>query len=282
MKIVYILFILTTLALFSENRAFADLSKSRSTKDAKSCDVKFASLVSEAHEHFSQRRFLLAAIGFSNSAMTTCNINQFAESKLGYADSIFQLGEVKAAKSEWEALTIKSEIPEKYKTMAQLQLLFYFDQSFQSTRPELNGIISMWTLRDDRNEFKKHIEISNLNPETKSELMNLNLVSQNPSSPLVAGLASAIIPGAGQVYVGEYQTAAISFVLNSLFLLSTIELSKKDLGFTAALSGIAFSTVYLGNIISAVNGAKALNKKILENRNQQLQNQLRKISVQAF
>lgn len=278
MKIAYILFITMTLALFSEERSFASENKLFATKDSKSCGERFSIIELEAKAHFSQRRFLLAAISYSNANLASCDLNHRAISKLGYANSLFQLGEVKAAKSEWETISKSTEFPEKFRTLAQLELLFNFNQPFENKRSELTRIISIWNSKEDRKNFQQSIEIANLSPIRKTQLNSIDFESQNQKSPLIAGLASGILPGAGQLYVGEYQTAAISIVLNSLFLLSTIELSKKDLGFTAAISGLAFSTVYIGNIISAVNGAKTLNKKQIELRDQKIQEQLRQVT----
>ena len=48
-------------------------------------------------------------------------------------------------------------------------------------------------------------------------------------SPLLAGSLSALLPGAGQFYAGSWQSGTLAFVLNALFLSSTLELQKKDL-----------------------------------------------------
>jgi hypothetical protein len=78
-------------------------------------------------------------------------------------------------------------------------------------------------------------------------------------SPAFAGVLSALVPGAGQIYAGSLQAAAVSLVLNGLFLAATVELVRDDKYFTAAAAGTAASFFYVGGIMNAVDLARRRN-----------------------
>ena len=80
-------------------------------------------------------------------------------------------------------------------------------------------------------------------------------------SPTLAGVMSALVPGSGQMYVGTYQSGALSFALNLITGLATAELFKKKMTYTGIASGTVFSFFYMGNIYSAVSSANAINEK---------------------
>ena len=79
-------------------------------------------------------------------------------------------------------------------------------------------------------------------------------------SPVVAGLLSGLVPGAGQIYAGSWQAAAVTFVLNGLFVTSTIELARERYYFTAAATATAASFFYVGGIMNAVDLARRRNQ----------------------
>ncbi len=81
-------------------------------------------------------------------------------------------------------------------------------------------------------------------------------------NPWVAGGISALLPGAGQAYAGNWQAAGLALILNAIFLGATVDFVKKDMpGATAASAGV-FSIVYVGNILSAVQGANAYSNRL--------------------
>ena len=79
-------------------------------------------------------------------------------------------------------------------------------------------------------------------------------------SPALAGVMSALLPGSGQLYAGSLQAAAVTFVLNSLFIGATVELARDKLYVTAAAAGTAASFFYLGGIINAADLARRRNR----------------------
>ncbi len=77
------------------------------------------------------------------------------------------------------------------------------------------------------------------------------------SVPLAGGLA--LIPGGGFAYLGMYQSAAISFFLSSLMMITTSELAKGDNPAAATAAGILGSVFYVGSIFSSIESAYDLN-----------------------
>lgn len=119
--------------------------------------------------------------------------------------------------------------------------------------------------------FKKinwDINSGNLTSEQKKRVEaweNRNLIPKNYKSPLVAGTLSALLPGAGQAYVGTWASGLYSFVLNSLFLSAAIELNQKELKATSAAAWVVFSITYVGGIISATESARIYNQNQIRN-----------------
>ena len=79
-------------------------------------------------------------------------------------------------------------------------------------------------------------------------------------SPALAGVLSAVLPGSGQLYAGSLQAAAVTFVLNSLFIGATVELARDKEYVTAAAAGTAASVFYIGGIINAADLARRRNR----------------------
>jgi hypothetical protein len=78
-------------------------------------------------------------------------------------------------------------------------------------------------------------------------------------SPAAAGILSALIPGAGQIYAGSFEAAAVTFALNALFIGATVELALDKHYATAAAAGTAASFFYVGGIVNAVDLARRRN-----------------------
>ena len=123
---------------------------------------------------------------------------------------------------------------------------------------------SLWMLGDTKAAFTSLNKISNKELSTKLKkalavysgnlkelnsnesdnmfLVDLKKLESDPyKSPGLAAIFSAILPGAGHVYLGAYQSAAIVFAFNLLTGISTIEFSNKNLKAPAIASGVLFS-----------------------------------------
>lgn len=93
-------------------------------------------------------------------------------------------------------------------------------------------------------------------------------------SPAVAGVLSALVPGAGQLYAGSLQAAAVTLMLNGLFVAATVELARNEYYFSAAATGTAASFFYVGGIMNAVDLARRRNSIAQEPHREALENVL--------
>ncbi len=84
------------------------------------------------------------------------------------------------------------------------------------------------------------------------------------SSPATAGVLSAVLPGAGQVYTGRYRDGAIALALNAAFIFAAVEAFDNDSPVLGGILGFVELGWYAGNIYNAVNGAHKDNRRRLE------------------
>ncbi|RMF86756.1 MAG: outer membrane protein assembly factor BamD [Nitrospinota bacterium] len=83
-------------------------------------------------------------------------------------------------------------------------------------------------------------------------------------SPLLAGILSGLLPGAGQAYNGRYRDALVAFLLNGAFILGGIEAIRAG---NEALAGAIFffeGGWYSGNVYGAINAAHKFNRDVEE------------------
>jgi TM2 domain-containing membrane protein YozV len=80
-------------------------------------------------------------------------------------------------------------------------------------------------------------------------------------SPALAGGLSAVLPGAGQLYINRPGDALVSFLLNGAFIWATVEAFHNDNNVTGGILLFFESGWYLGNIYNAVSGAHKYNRK---------------------
>jgi tetratricopeptide (TPR) repeat protein len=106
--------------------------------------------------------------------------------------------------------------------------------------------------------------IGNYNLSEIREIKDLTdeYYSMNFKSPKIAGTLSAIVPGAGQLYLNRKRDATAAFILNGLFIWGIIEAIENDESAVAAILGVFEVGWYGGNIYSAVNGAHKHNRKL--------------------
>ena len=80
-------------------------------------------------------------------------------------------------------------------------------------------------------------------------------------SPTLAGGLSAVLPGAGQLYVERPGDALVSFLLNGAFIWATVEAFHNDNKVTGGILLFFEAGWYLGNIYNAVGGAYKYNRR---------------------
>lgn len=81
-------------------------------------------------------------------------------------------------------------------------------------------------------------------------------------SPLLAGLMSSVLPGAGQVYAGRKKDAVFSFLLNGLFTWGAVESFNRNIYAAGAILSFFEFGWYTGNIYNAVSDTHKYNRKI--------------------
>jgi TolA-binding protein/TM2 domain-containing membrane protein YozV len=94
-------------------------------------------------------------------------------------------------------------------------------------------------------------------------------------SPILAGTLSAILPGAGQFYIGRNTDAVISFLLNSIFIWGAAESFHNGNNVAGGILVAFESGWYLGNIFNATSGAHKYNRRVEGDYINQLENQYR-------
>jgi hypothetical protein len=97
---------------------------------------------------------------------------------------------------------------------------------------------------------------------------------QRSKLPWLAGSLSAILPGAGQLYAGSWEGAAVALVLNGLLVTATVELAQDQLYFAAGATGVAASVFYIGSIHNAVDLARRRNDRASEAEREALEHLL--------
>lgn len=185
--------------------------------------------IDSGRELFQRRQFLLSVQEFSMAQKFDCAEN-LEQAMWGHLLAITELGE----RDEMFYLSHKL-YPQKFSLDYQQRLKLYQSYYF----PKNDGTAEAGRVESFR-------------------LWKENLPQQK--SPGLAGTLSAILPGAGQVYTGSWQSGAMAFILNALFLSATLELADKDLDATAVASGVVFSITYLGNILNAAETARIYNQ----------------------
>ncbi len=111
----------------------------------------------------------------------------------------------------------------------------------------------------DRGRFRRAASALDAALRTDALAAHDRLLRARCKRPWLAGLLSAVLPGAGQVYAGSWQGAAVSFLLNGVLVGATVELARNELYFSAAATGLAASIFYVGNILNAADLADRQN-----------------------
>lgn len=130
-------------------------------------------------------------------------------------------------------------------------------QVYQLKVLELAGVS---LLLDDYAGFQKYVSMfdrENVNFQFHQDAMLTTydrVVTRTRKSPLLAGVLSGIVPGAGKFYAGKIGSGAMALVTNTIFALQTYEGYRKD-GVNSArfiIFGSLFSVFYVANIWGSV------------------------------
>ena len=216
------LIVVLLMGLFAQNLFAADTAKNLFCKSSNLA-------LDSGRELYGRKQYLLSLQEFSIAQKFDC-AETLEAAQWGYLLAATELGE----RDEMFHLSHKV-YPQKFSLHNQQKLKLY--QSYYFSKAE------------DTVEAKR-VDAFNLWKE------NLPL----KKSPALAGTMSAFLPGAGQAYTGSWQSGAMAFVLNALFLSATLELADHDLHAASLVSGVVFSITYLGNILNAAESARIYNQ----------------------
>jgi hypothetical protein len=219
-------------------------------------------LFAEASRLYKNHQMLLSAVDFSQLRFSSCDARLTSRAWLGYSLSVVGLNEnLEAIEATENGLNDPQVRSEDKASLRMLRAWINQEPSVEFSQSQKNRW-SLWQARMDRPSFQSELLKSDFafSEREKINQLDLNLTGPQRKSPWLAGIASAVIPGAGQAYNGNWQASGLAFVLNALFLGATIELAKNRLPYSAVASGTVFSITYIGNILSAVQGSNDINR----------------------
>jgi len=81
-------------------------------------------------------------------------------------------------------------------------------------------------------------------------------------SPKLAGVLSALLPGAGHAYVERYRDGCVAFLLNGVFIMASIEAFHEDIDVMGGMLSFLELGWYTGSIYSAINVTHKYNRKL--------------------
>jgi hypothetical protein len=134
---------------------------------------------------------------------------------------------------------------------------------------ELSGISLLERDFKSYNEFNnqifKNYYFFQKERESLQQIEN-DLKSYNEKSPFLAGLYSAILPGAGKFYAGKKGQGIYSFVISSLLALQAYESYQKagPKSGRFIIYGSLFSLFHIGNVWSSALSVKKYNDEFYE------------------
>lgn len=202
---------------------------------AQTCFQNLSSHLSKAGQLLDDNQNLLAAQQFNLVSVVACREEDKASAVFGMAKAFYRLGENVLAENSLSELALfpkAAELSRKGKL-----LKAWHEPAYRASLPT-----------EDRSKFERYLKAER---EFRED--------HQLKKPWIAGTLSAVIPGAGQVYNQNYQSAAMSFILNSLFLATALELQKEKLHTSALAAGFIFSITYVGNILGSVRASHQIN-----------------------
>ncbi len=223
-------------------------------------------LYARGQELYQHGQYLLSSLHFSEVSVTPCNPRLAARATYAFSLGMMALGEnVEALRS---LSKIEASSDSETRDRAHLLHAYLVPEFDRDLSPSSRLRLDLWKSKYDPARFAKLTDSAELLEIEE----RLQLLPQK--SVFAAGAASAILPGAGQAYVGVYQSAAISLVLNALFLATTLEFAKNKMPAAAVASGFVLSITYLGNILNAVDSAQQRNSNARAPLEEKLKNAL--------
>jgi len=165
-----------------------------------------------------------------------------------YADAAYKRGDYATAQQRYQQL--KKDLPLTNSEIIEYEIGL---SQLQQNKPE-----------DARYSFSKLS--APLNQQLTLSLDEYQQLQQK--SPQLAGIFSAILPGAGQLYTGRPRQAGMAFALNAAFIYGAVEAWDNENYAVAGILSLFEIGWYGGNIYNAINNAHKFN---LRQKNQFLE-----------
>jgi tetratricopeptide (TPR) repeat protein len=123
-----------------------------------------------------------------------------------------------------------------------------------------------WALDGQRERAQRLLEAFPIQHPLASRAQALQLALQTPppeplKSPRTAGILAGVLPGAGHLYIGKPLQALAALLLNGLFITGSVFAFRDGLIATGAILLYFETGWYLGNIKSAMAGARNVNRQ---------------------
>ena len=209
------------------------------------------------------------------------------ETKYNYAKDLLISEQYTRAVFQFDSLVSTSQtVAEKDQALIGLTNSLWMLGDTTTALKSLNSISD----KELSKKLKIALEVHSGNLENISSLKNsqlylseLKMLESDPyKSPTQAAFYSALLPGAGHIYLGAYQSAAVVFIFNILTGISTIEFAHKNLIAPAITSGVLFSIFYVGGIYSAYEGAVKMNQMKFSEQKKALNSRYFQILIMEF
>jgi len=162
-------------------------------------------------------------------------------------------------------------------TMAQTVLENYSTTKFSSKYDQLLAVelAGLALLKRDFELFDRHAKKFKFDQyyysNSQNQLLDVRktLSNHRPKSPAVAGLLSAVVPGAGKVYAGQIGEGIAAFLtVGSLAAITAENWSKNGLSNWKTITfGTLCSIFYIGNIYGSVASVKVYRNQFNDKQN---------------
>jgi len=197
---------------------------------------------------YDEKQFLISSIHFSEISASSCDLKLASRARFAFALCMIELGERESALNALDTTETKRA----------LLLKGYLGVISTDISPSDKIRLFLWDHRFESEIFKNALKDNQL-PVHDLERIQAKIIETRNKNPALAGVMSAVLPGAGQAYTGAWQSAALALIINGLFTAATLDFANKNMYGATAASSVVLSITYVGNILNAVNSAKQVN-----------------------
>lgn len=170
-------------------------------------------------------------------------------------------------KDDADRLSLKNrfyEDPTSFHQLNEIQL-YPFSGEDSVTVNYFNKLISISYFYDENIDFDKGFILKPFNDDANKQTVSLfcDLKTNPPhKSPALAGILSAVVPGSGKMYVGEWGDGITAFLVTGLLAFLAYDNFRADHKTRAWIFTGLGAFFYAGNIYGSVASAQIFNARI--------------------